>query len=97
VKATKIAIAKHHHRQKQHHQAHHHQNHPCQHHRHQYHHRHQGRDTRDSGDGEGAGARPRRKGGKQAEGTQAPNKFEADPVLKSRYNVEGRSLEVDPD
>ena len=53
--------------------------------------------TRDSGDGEGAGARPRRKGGKQAEGTQAPNKFEADPVLKSRYNVEGRSLEVDPD
>ena len=51
----------------------------------------------DSGDGESAAARPRRKGGKQAEGTQAPNKFEADPVLKSRYQVEGRSLEVDPD
>ncbi len=51
----------------------------------------------DSGDGESASSRPRRKGGKQAEGTQAPNKFEADPVLKSRYQVEGRSLEVDPD
>ena len=38
-----------------------------------------------------------RKGGKQAEGSQAPNKFEADPVMKSQYTVEGRPLEVDPD
>jgi len=51
----------------------------------------------DSSESEGSGNRARRKGGKQAEGSQAPNKFEADPVLKSRYQVEGRSLEVDPD
>lgn len=38
-----------------------------------------------------------RKGSKQADGSQAPNKFEADPVVKSQYTVEGRPLEVDPD
>jgi len=51
----------------------------------------------ESGDGEAAPATTRRKGGRQAEGTEAPNKFEADPVVKSRYMMEGRTLEVDPD
>lgn len=34
---------------------------------------------------------------KEAEGTQAPNHFEADPILKSKYLHEGQPLEVDPD
>jgi hypothetical protein len=31
------------------------------------------------------------------EGTQAPNRFEADTVIKSQYRLHGESLEVDPD
>ena len=34
---------------------------------------------------------------KEAEGTQAPNRFEADTVIKSKYELNGQSLEVDPD
>jgi hypothetical protein len=33
----------------------------------------------------------------EAEGTEAPNRFEADPVIKSRYQLNGEPLEVDPD
>jgi hypothetical protein len=43
---------------------------------------------------------PSKKGrriGRQAEGSQAPNKFEADPVVQSKYQLNGRPLEVDPD
>jgi hypothetical protein len=42
-------------------------------------------------------ARKGKRSGRQAEGSQAPNKFEADPVMKSRYQMHGRPLEVDPD
>ncbi len=34
---------------------------------------------------------------KEAEGNKAPNRFEADTVLKSRYKLNGKQLEVDPD
>jgi hypothetical protein len=34
---------------------------------------------------------------KEAEGTEAPNRFEADTVLKSQYRLDGQPLEVDPD
>lgn len=34
---------------------------------------------------------------KEAEGSQAPNRFEADSVIKSRYQLDGEPLEVDPD
>lgn len=34
---------------------------------------------------------------KEAEGTQAPNRFEANTVIKSKYQVNGEPLEVDPD
>lgn len=34
---------------------------------------------------------------KDAEGTTAPNRFEAETVIKSRYSLEGKKLEVDPD
>ena len=34
---------------------------------------------------------------KEAEGTEAPNRFEADPVIRSKYQHKGQSLEVDPD
>ncbi len=34
---------------------------------------------------------------KEAEGTEAPNRFEADPVIKSQYRLNGQPLEVDPD
>lgn len=34
---------------------------------------------------------------KETEGSQAPNRFEAGTVLKSRYELDGRPLEVDPD
>lgn len=34
---------------------------------------------------------------KEAEGTQAPNRFEADTVIKSQYQLDGQPLEVDPD
>jgi len=43
------------------------------------------------------GKMPREKHGQNTEGTEAPNRFEADPVIKSRYESGGRSLEVDPD
>ncbi len=33
----------------------------------------------------------------EAEGTEAPNRFEADTVIKSRYQLNGEQLEVDPD
>ena len=34
---------------------------------------------------------------KEAEGSKAPNRFEADTVLKSQYTLDGQPLEVDPD
>ena len=34
---------------------------------------------------------------KDAEGTEAPNRFQADTVIKSSYKLEGKTLEVDPD
>lgn len=38
--------------------------------------------------------RPREK---EAEGTEAADRFEADTVIKSRYQLNGEYLEVDPD
>jgi hypothetical protein len=32
---------------------------------------------------------------KEAEGTQAPNRFDPDTFIKSRYELNGQSLEVD--
>ncbi len=40
---------------------------------------------------------PRRPVEKDAEGSKAPNRFEADPVIHSDYQHEGQKLEVDPD
>jgi len=34
---------------------------------------------------------------KEAEGTKAPNRFEAEIVIKSQYTLDGQPLEVDPD
>lgn len=34
---------------------------------------------------------------KEAEGTEALNRFEADTVIKSKYKLNGEPLEVDPD
>jgi len=34
---------------------------------------------------------------KEAEGTQALNRFEADTIHKSKYQLNGEQLEVDPD
>jgi hypothetical protein len=34
---------------------------------------------------------------KEAEGSQAPNRFEADTIIKSQYRLDGEPLEVDPD
>jgi hypothetical protein len=34
---------------------------------------------------------------KETDGTTAPNRFEADTVIKSQYKHEGEQLEVDPD
>jgi hypothetical protein len=34
---------------------------------------------------------------KETEGTEAPNRFEADTVIKSQYKLNGEPLEVDPD
>lgn len=34
---------------------------------------------------------------KEAEGTQAANRFAEDPVIKSQYRQDGKPLEVDPD
>lgn len=31
------------------------------------------------------------------EGTKAPNRFESDLFLKSKYHINGQQLEVDPD
>jgi hypothetical protein len=42
-------------------------------------------------------AKGRRIREKEAEGTQAPNRFEADTVIKSKYELNGQPLEVDPD
>ena len=37
------------------------------------------------------------RGEKEAEGTEAADRFEADTVIKSKYRLNGESLEVDPD
>ena len=34
---------------------------------------------------------------KEAEGSQAPNRFDTDIVIKSKYDLNGQSLEVDTD
>jgi hypothetical protein len=34
---------------------------------------------------------------KDADGTEAPDRFEADTVIKSQYKLNGQPLEVDPD
>jgi hypothetical protein len=34
---------------------------------------------------------------KEAEGTKAPNRFDTDIIIKSRYEYNGQSLEVDTD
>lgn len=34
---------------------------------------------------------------KDADGTEAPNRFQADTVIKSQYKLNGQSLEVDTD
>ncbi|MGK5089737.1 hypothetical protein WDW86_19470 [Bdellovibrionota bacterium FG-2] len=36
-------------------------------------------------------------GDKETEGTQARNRFEADTVIRSKYQLNGEQLEVDPD
>lgn len=41
--------------------------------------------------------RGKRPGEKETDGSQAPNRFEADTVIKSKYRVDGQPLEVDPD
>lgn len=38
-----------------------------------------------------------RGGDKEAEGTQAADRFEANTVIKSQYRLNGETLEVDPD
>ncbi len=58
-----------------------------------------------SQDEEGDGASPKKKTSKgrrgvdrkETEGTTAPNRFEADTVIKSQYKLNGEPLEVDPD
>jgi hypothetical protein len=46
-------------------------------------------------------SRSRKKGGqpreKDTEGTEAPDRFQADTVIKSEYELDGQKLEVDPD
>ena len=39
----------------------------------------------------------KRRSEKDAEGTEAADRFEADTVIKSKYKLDGQSLEVDPD
>ena len=34
---------------------------------------------------------------KETEGTEAPDRFEADTVIKSQYKLDNKPLEVDPD
>jgi len=41
--------------------------------------------------------RGKRREQKETEGTEAPERFEADPILKSPYSIDGQPLEVDPD
>ncbi len=41
------------------------------------------------------GKRPPRE--READGTQAPNRFEQDLIIKSRYELNGQALEVDTD
>lgn len=58
----------------------------------------------DSGDDEAPAPvrKTKLKGGKRtrekdADGTEAPNRFQADTVIKSQYKLNGQPLEVDPD
>lgn len=37
------------------------------------------------------------RGERETEGTEAPDRFEANTVIKSRYQLNGQPLEVDPD
>ena len=61
--------------------------------------------TQDEEDGDGAPVpqkkrTPKGRRGvdrKETEGTTAPNRFEADTVIKSQYKLNGEPLEVDPD
>lgn len=47
-----------------------------------------------AGETKARGRRPREK---EAEGSEAADRFEANTVIKSRYQLDGESLEVDPD
>jgi hypothetical protein len=48
----------------------------------------------DSSKKTGGGKRTREK---EAEGTEARDRFKADTVIKSKYKLDGQPLEVDPD
>lgn len=39
----------------------------------------------------------RRANEKEIEGTEAPGRFEAETIIRSHYQYEGRPVEVDPD
>jgi hypothetical protein len=41
--------------------------------------------------------RGKRREQKETEGSEAPERFEADTILKSPYSLDGQPLEVDPD
>lgn len=41
--------------------------------------------------------RGKRASEKETDGSEAPNRFEADTVIKSKYTLHGEPLEVDPD
>ncbi len=41
--------------------------------------------------------RGKRREQKETEGSEAPDRFEADTILKSQYHDRGQPLEVDPD
>ena len=43
------------------------------------------------------GKRGKRREQKETEGSEAPDRFEADTILKSVYHDRGQPLEVDPD
>ena len=34
---------------------------------------------------------------KETEGTEAPNRFKTDTIIRSQYQLDGKPLEVDPD
>ena len=64
--------------------------------------------TRDGQSGQGSGSKEssrasarkpkgKRPSVREAEGTEAYDRFEANTVIKSRYQLNGESLEVDPD